>query len=175
MYKAVLIVSVMIFSVMPTIFGQSNVLPEFTIRSPEHWINSEPLRKSDLKGKIVFIEIWTSIWINCIRSFPWVHGIEKKYEKQGLKVIAVHSPEFEYEKNRSQVERIAKKYHKTSPIMMDNDYTYWKALGNRYWPTFYLFDQTGQLVLRLFGETHQGSKNALKFEQVMLKLLNKKI
>jgi hypothetical protein len=87
----------------------------------------------------------------------------------------VHSPEFEYEKNRVQVERIAKKYHKTSPIMMDNDYTYWKALGNRYWPTFYLFDQTGQLVLRLFGETHQGSKNALKFEQVMLKLLNKKI
>jgi hypothetical protein len=61
MYKAVLIVSILVFSGMPNIFGQSNVLPEFTIRSPEHWINSEPLRKSDLKGKIVFIEIWTSI------------------------------------------------------------------------------------------------------------------
>jgi hypothetical protein len=42
-------------------YAQSLSLPEFTVRSSEHWINSEPLQKSDLKGKIVFIEIWTSI------------------------------------------------------------------------------------------------------------------
>lgn len=82
----------------------------------------------------------------------------------------MHSPEFPHEKKRGQVERIAKKYNKTSPIMMDNDFAYWKSLGNRYWPTFYLFDQKGYLVLRLFGETHQGSENALKFEKAIQKL-----
>ncbi|MBT4287876.1 MAG: hypothetical protein HOD92_11105 [Deltaproteobacteria bacterium] len=88
-----------------------------------------------------------------------------------MEVIGVHSPEFSYEKKRAQVEKVAKKYHKTIPIMMDNDYAYWKALGNRYWPSFYLFNQNGQLVLRLFGETHPGSQNAIQFEKAIQKLI----
>jgi len=55
--------------------------------------------------------------------------------------------------------------------MMDNDYAYWKALGNRYWPSFYLFDQKGQLVLRLLGEIHHGDEYAQQFEMTMQKLI----
>ena len=41
--------------------GQRRPMPEFTAQSPEHWVNSRPLKKADLKGKVVLLEIWTSI------------------------------------------------------------------------------------------------------------------
>jgi hypothetical protein len=36
-------------------------MPEFSNRSPEAWINTQPLSRKDLAGKVVLIEIWTSI------------------------------------------------------------------------------------------------------------------
>ena len=36
-------------------------LPEFQNQSQDHWINSKPLKTADLKGKVVLIEVWTSI------------------------------------------------------------------------------------------------------------------
>ncbi len=40
---------------------QAKTMPEFTQSSPEMWINSAPLKKADLQGKVVLIEVWTSI------------------------------------------------------------------------------------------------------------------
>lgn len=39
----------------------NKLMPEFRNQSPSHWINSKPLKRADLKGKVVLIEIWTSI------------------------------------------------------------------------------------------------------------------
>ena len=39
----------------------ANPLPEFTSQSENDWINTKPLTLMDLKGKVVLIEIWTSI------------------------------------------------------------------------------------------------------------------
>ena len=36
-------------------------MPELNNQSKEFWINSKPLKKSDLKGSVVLIEVWTSI------------------------------------------------------------------------------------------------------------------
>ena len=41
-------------------FG-SKPMPEFANGSPAAWINSPPLRKADLAGQVVLIEIWTSV------------------------------------------------------------------------------------------------------------------
>ena len=35
-------------------------MPEFTNRSPQAWINSKPISRADLHGKVVLIEVWTS-------------------------------------------------------------------------------------------------------------------
>jgi len=35
-------------------------LPEFSLRSPDAWINSKPLSRADLRGKVVLLEIYTS-------------------------------------------------------------------------------------------------------------------
>jgi len=35
-------------------------MPEFPEAAPEAWINTAPLRRADLKGQVVLIEIWTT-------------------------------------------------------------------------------------------------------------------
>ncbi|MBF0288452.1 MAG: hypothetical protein HQM14_11595 [SAR324 cluster bacterium] len=41
--------------------GQAAPMPEFTTTVPDQWINSKPLQTADLKGKVILLEIWTSI------------------------------------------------------------------------------------------------------------------
>ena len=41
--------------------GRGSAMPEFTSASPALWLNSKPLTRAELKGKVVLLEIWTSI------------------------------------------------------------------------------------------------------------------
>ena len=41
--------------------GFSGQMPEFTTTSEKLWINSKPLKKADLKGRVLLLEVWTSI------------------------------------------------------------------------------------------------------------------
>jgi len=80
--------------------------------------------------------------------------MEERFGKGGLRVIAVHAPEFDHEKRREQVESASKRYNKTHPIFMDNEFVYWSSLGNRYWPAFYLVDRKGRIRYKYEGEMH---------------------
>ena len=41
--------------------ARGRAMPEFSETSADKWINSTPLRKAHLRGKVVLLEIWTSI------------------------------------------------------------------------------------------------------------------
>jgi glutathione peroxidase-family protein len=149
----------------------ADAAPPFTHNSAAEWINSPPLKWDDLRGKVVLIDIWTFECWNCYRSFPWLHGVERRYTAQGLQVIGVHSPEFDAEKVRSNIEAATRKFELTFPVMIDSDHSYWNALGNSYWPAFYLVDKQGRIRARFVGETHDGDANALKIEATVKVLL----
>ena len=51
------------------------------------WINSEPLRMVDLRGKVVLIDFWTYTCINCIRTFPHLKEWHAKYADKGLVIV----------------------------------------------------------------------------------------
>ena len=145
--------------------------PEFTHTEPLAWINSEPLKMADLKGKVVLIDVWTFDCWNCYRSFPWLHELEAKFKDQGLVVIGVHTPEFKHEHDRNNVIAKTKEFNITHPVVMDNDFSYWRALQNRFWPTFYLIDKQGRIRGRFVGETHSGDSNAKGIESAVRHLL----
>ena len=145
--------------------------PEFTHESADEWINSQPLRLADLRGKVVLIDFWTFDCWNCYRSFPWLKEIEATYADQGLEVIGVHTPEFDHEKIRSNIVEKVKEFDLHHPVMIDNDFSYWRAMGNRYWPSFYLIDKRGVIRAVFLGETHSGSARAKKVEAAVERLL----
>ena len=146
-------------------------LPEFTHFGAESWINSPPLTKQDLTGKVVLIDVWTFDCWNCYRSFPWLNELEKKYQDKGFQIIGIHTPEFEHEKLRSNIEHKAREFKLHHPIMIDNDFSYWRALNNHYWPAYYLVNQQGEIIYSHIGETHSGDKKARVLEQKIQQLL----
>lgn len=146
-------------------------LPEFTHQSTEAWINSEPLTLAELQGNVTLVDIWTFACWNCYRSFPWLNEVEEKYRTKGLQVIGVHSPEFEYEKKRASIEAKMKEFKLKHPVVIDNDFSYWRALENKYWPTFYLVDKKGIVRDVFIGETHAGTSKAKHIEQAIERLL----
>jgi cytochrome c biogenesis protein CcdA/thiol-disulfide isomerase/thioredoxin len=116
------------------------------------WINSPPLSSKSLRGKVVMIDFWTYSCINCLRALPYVEGWATKYKDAGLVVIGVHTPEFAFEKERSNVERAVRDLKITYPVAIDSDYKIWEAFNNQYWPAHYFIDGKGRIRAHHFGE-----------------------
>ena len=86
-------------------------------------------------------------------------------------MIGIHCPEFEFEKDRGRVERFARQFKMSNPIYIDDDFAYWKALQNKFWPEFYLVDRQGIIQGRILGEMHDETERAKRFEYVLKELL----
>jgi thiol-disulfide isomerase/thioredoxin len=116
------------------------------------WVNSPPLTAADLRGHVVLINFWTYTCINWLRSLAYLRAWAEKYRDQGLVVIGVHTPEFNFEHDLDNVRRAAKDLGVEYPIAIDNDYAIWNAFHNHYWPAFYFVDARGQIRHHRFGE-----------------------
>ena len=118
------------------------------------WFNTEgaPLRMRDLRGKVVLVDFWTYSCINCVRTIPYLKAWYEKYEDQGLVIVGVHTPEFEFEKKPSNVAEAMEDLGITWPVVQDNDYSQWRAYRNRYWPAHYFIDAEGNVRYFHYGE-----------------------
>lgn len=154
---AVLAVAVAAGSNPSTISGKVNTknLPDkgkAPALDAKGWINSPPLTPAALKGKVVLYDIWTYSCINCVRTFPYVRAWYDRYRADGLVVVGVHSPEFDFEKVHSNVEKAVKHLDVTWPVALDDDMTIWNAFKNQYWPADYVADRNGNIRYTHFGE-----------------------
>lgn len=116
------------------------------------WLNSPELTRESLKGKVVLVDFWTYDCINCQHTLPYVKAWAKKYEKDGLVVIGVHTPEYGYERIIGNVKDQVRKLGITYPVAIDNNYAIWRSFDNQYWPAHYLIDASGQVRYTHFGE-----------------------
>jgi thiol-disulfide isomerase/thioredoxin len=133
----------------PSIVGRS---PLPGLAGGTGWINSPPLTAKQLKGKVVLVDFWDYSCINCIRAIPYIRAWADKYRNAGLVVIGVHSPEFDVEKQRDNVEKAVKKFNITYPVVLDNNLAIWNAFENQYWPAHYFIDARGKVRFEHFGE-----------------------
>jgi thiol-disulfide isomerase/thioredoxin len=140
------------------------MLPE--LNGAIQWLNSPPLTREQLRGKVVLVDIWTYGCYNCRNALPYVREWHRKYKDQGLVVVGVHSPEFAYEKNIDNVKRAVDELQVSFPVAIDNDHAIWRAFNNRYWPAHYFIDAQGRIRFHHFGEGEYE-----KSEQVIRQLL----
>jgi len=116
------------------------------------WLNSPPLSTADLRGKVVVIDFWTYTCVNWRRTLPFVRAWADKYRNQGLVVIGVHTPEFEFERDIDNVRQAAKEMDIHYPVAVDTQQRIWNAFGNEYWPALYFIDAQGRIRHHQFGE-----------------------
>ena len=118
-----------------------------------HYLNTTPDElKKQIKDKVVLYDIWTYSCINCVRTLPYITAWDDRYGDQGLLVVGIHSPEFEFEKDPENVKMAIEKYGIDYPVVMDNDMETWKAFENRYWPRKYIADHEGYIRYDHIGE-----------------------
>lgn len=136
---------------------EQSVLLENEGQAPEfvgitNWIQSNPLTMEELRGKVVLVDFWTYTCINCIRTLPYLTNWWDKYKDEGLVIVGVHTPEFEFEKNTANVEQAIKQFGIQYPVAQDNNFDTWRAYDNHYWPAKYIIDKNGVIRYHHFGE-----------------------
>jgi thiol-disulfide isomerase/thioredoxin len=130
------------------------------------WLNSPALGGKRLQGKVVLVDFWTYSCINCIRTLPYLRAWAQKYREQGLVVVGVHTPEFEFENELANVNKAVAHFGIDYPVAVDSDRRIWNAFHNKAWPVFYIADARGQVRARLAGEG-----NYEKTERIIQSLL----
>ena len=116
------------------------------------WLNSVPLTAAGLRGRVVLVDFWTYSCVNWLRTLPYVRAWHERYRDRGLVVVGVHAPEFGFEHDLDNLRRAAGALAVDYPVVVDNDFTIWRAFDNHYWPAVYLLDGEARLRFHHFGE-----------------------
>ncbi len=106
----------------------------------------------NIEGKVVLYDFWTYSCINCIRTLPHLTAWDEKYSDEGLVIVGIHTPEFEFEKEYDNVVFATKKFGIKYPVVQDNDKETWNEFQNRYWPRKYIADHEGYIRFDHIGE-----------------------
>ena len=133
--------------------------PDFT--GTQTWFNTaggRALTLDDLRGHPVLVDFWTYTCINCIRTFPYLKAWDRRYRKAGLVIVGVHTPEFPFERDESNVRDAIAQNDLRYPVVQDNDYAVWEAYQNQYWPASYFLDGEGRVRYVHFGEGDYAEK-----------------
>lgn len=116
------------------------------------WINSKPLKLSELKNKVVLIDFFEYTCVNCLRTLPYLKEWNNRYKDKGLVIIGVHTPEFDFSSEFKNVEKAVKELGIEYPVVVDSKYEIWNAFKNQFWPRKFLIDKDGVIRLDHIGE-----------------------
>jgi thiol-disulfide isomerase/thioredoxin len=122
------------------------------------WVNSRPLTRADLAGKVVVVEFWTFDCINCRRTVPAMNRLERMFrDRSDVAIVGIHTPELEHERDAGNVRRAVEGLGLRLPVGRDNAFRAWRAFGNHYWPALYVLDRNDRVRSTHVGELHEGT------------------
>lgn len=90
------------------------------------WLNSEPLKLEDLKGRVVLVRWWTDTCPFCASSAPALRELYEEYTDKGLTIIGVFHPKAGWNDplDIQRVQRVVEAKNFLFPIAIDwNWYT----------------------------------------------------
>ncbi|CDQ40272.1 MULTISPECIES: TlpA family protein disulfide reductase [Virgibacillus] len=130
------------------------------------WLNSKPITKKDLlNSDPTFIHFWSISCDLCKKAMPNLNRIRDTYSDQ-IKVISIHHPRSEMDKDRREIRRTASDHGLTEPIIIDNQERLSKAFRLHYVPSYFLFDHSG--ILRF---VQRGNSNTSLLEKRIKRII----
>ena len=135
--------------------------PEFSLPLIDG--SARPLQRSQLAGKVTYVDFWASWCVPCRASFPWLDGIYRKYQDRGFRVIAINK-----DQEPAEIERFLKRYPVSFALTTDPLDSLAKSLRVTVMPTAYLIDRQGMIRV-----VHRGfrSEDMAKLEHEIVSLL----
>jgi thiol-disulfide isomerase/thioredoxin len=121
------------------------------------WVGDRRAKESELAGNVVVVEFWAFQCVNCQNSLPAVRQLSTRYRGSDVRLIGIHTPELKDERVPENVAKAVARDSIDWPVALDPEGEAWEAIGNRYWPCFYVLDRSGKVSFQHIGELHQGT------------------
>ena len=118
-------------------------LPDFTLSD----MNGEPVRLAALRGKVVFINVWTTWCPPCIEEMPTIQRLYEELHPKGLEVLAINMDAL----GRQTVEPFLDKRHLTFPVLLDPESQTERLYQTAGVPESFIVDKAGLLVEKIIG------------------------
>jgi thiol-disulfide isomerase/thioredoxin len=103
-------------------------------------------------GRVTIVDVFTFDCINCKHVTPELQKLRAQYKPSDLAIVGVHAPELPQEHVHANVVRALREQDITWPVVYDDDFRLWNALGVNAWPTQLIFDRKGRFRARYVGE-----------------------
>jgi peroxiredoxin len=118
-------------------------LADFTL--PE--MNGEPVQLAALRGKVVFINVWTTWCPPCIEEMPTIQRLHERLHPKGLAVLAINMDAL----GRQTVEPFLDKRRLTFPVLLDPESQTERLYQTVGVPESFIVDKAGLLVEKIVG------------------------
>ena len=129
-------------------------------------LEGAPVRLAALRGQVVLLHFWTFACGNCEHMLPSYSAWDTRYRDRGLRVVGVHTPELEHERDLGRLRAFVQAHKLAWTVVPDGDYAVWDRFGVRAWPTIFVIDRRGAVAGTFVGDDH-----AREIEAVLQRLL----
>lgn len=120
--------------------------PDFTLYS----LKGEEVSLSDYKGKVTFINFWTTWCPPCKEEMPYMQEFyEEKAEEYDAEILSINITT--NESSSQAVEDFVKENALTFPVLLDENGEQTNTFATITIPTTYLVDKNGIIMKRIIG------------------------
>jgi hypothetical protein len=151
--KTALLAAALLLSSIPGRAGRAYtpIAPEFPPDAV--WFNAKPLTLKQVRlRRVVVVAFFSTVNLNSMRALAALKAWNERYELNGLLIVGVHAPEFDFQKNPVLVRAALKRLGVRFPVFLDNGRKYWKEMGSEGWPSLFLIDYKTHLIFDHLGE-----------------------
>lgn len=117
----------------------------------EEWIGGR-VTNVELEGYPVLFDFWALSCPFCLQNLPRLHEWRDQYADHGLKIVAVHLPMRDVDRQSENVRSALQKYGINEPCALDHEGILAQRFGTGgIWPYYFLFDAMGTMRSRAAG------------------------
>jgi len=142
-----------------TVFSKADKAKNFSLPLVS---SNEKLSFESLRGKVIFLNFFTTWCPGCREEIPHLEALHNKYNSRGLAVVGVSLDDASKEK----VGEFAYKMGITYPIIMGNNKLIEDYGGVYMIPTSFLIDRSGTIKEKIIG-----ARSTAELERTIFKLL----
>ena len=103
-----------------------------TALGADDWL--EKLFACHPSAKVALVDFFAYSCTNCVRTIGGLQALHETYGQDGLLIIALHRPEFDFERDRAQLAHFLASAGVTYLVGMDNADAAWEAWDVSMWP-----------------------------------------
>ncbi len=128
-------------------------------------MTGNPVRLSDFKGKIVFLNFWTTWCPDCRYEMPDIEKLKNKLQKNDADFIILA---VDLREPQAKVEKFIRKNKYTFTTLLDKNGRMGRSFGIRSIPSTFILDRDGRLLGKAPGRRDWDNKKFLNLFEFLI-------